>query len=97
MADIESNIDININTAGALQSIKALQREISAFHSSMATNGAAANVQASQMQSRLVNNINATGKFSAQMKTIAPWESTFVMRGHLQKLLDHNSRVSLQP
>jgi TP901 family phage tail tape measure protein len=77
MADIESNIDININTAGALQSIKALQREISAFHSSMATNGAAANVQASQMQSRLVNNINATGKFSAQMKAIASTTDTF--------------------
>jgi len=77
MADIESNIDININTAGALQSIKALQREISAFHSSMATNGAAANVQSSQMQARLVNNINATGKFSAQMKTIASTTDTF--------------------
>jgi TP901 family phage tail tape measure protein len=77
MADAQSNIKVSIDTAEALASIKNLQRQISAFHTSMAKGGAAANAVTSQMQQGLINSINATGKFSAQMKTIRTTTESF--------------------
>ena len=77
MADIQSNIQVNIDTTQALASIKNLQRQISAFHSSMAKGGAAANAVSAQMQQTLINSVNATGKFSAQIKTIKTTTESF--------------------
>ena len=77
MADAQSNIKVSIDTAEALASIKNLQRQISAFHTSMAKSGAAANAVTSQMQQNLINSVNATGKFSAQMKTIKTTTESF--------------------
>ena len=77
MADIQSNIKVSIDTTDALASIKNLQRQISAFHTSMAKGGAAANAVTAQMQQGLINSINATGKFSAQMKTIRTTTESF--------------------
>jgi TP901 family phage tail tape measure protein len=77
MADAQSNIKVSIDTAEALASIKNLQRQISAFHTSMAKGGAAANAVTSQMQQGLLNSINATGKFSAQIKTIRTTTESF--------------------
>ena len=62
MADIESNIKISIDTSSALENIKNLQRQISAFQSSMASAGASAASSAAQMQQNLINSVNATGK-----------------------------------
>jgi TP901 family phage tail tape measure protein len=77
MADVQSNIKVSIDTTEALASIKNLQRQISAFHTSMAKGGAAANAVTAQMQQGLINSINATGKFSAQMKTIRTTTESF--------------------
>jgi len=77
MADAQSNIKVSIDTTEALASIKNLQRQISAFHTSMAKSGAAANAVTSGMQQNLLNSINATGKFSAQMKTIRTTTESF--------------------
>ncbi len=77
MADAQSNIKVSIDTAEALANIKNLQRQISAFHTSMAKSGAAANAVTAQMQQGLINSINATGKFSAQMKTIRTTTESF--------------------
>lgn len=77
MADVQSNIKVSIDTTDALASIKNLQRQISAFHTSMAKSGAAANAVTAQMQQGLINSINATGKFSAQMKTIRTTTESF--------------------
>ena len=77
MADVQSNIQVSIDTTQALASIKNLQRQISAFHTSMAQSGAAANSVTAQMQQNLINSINATGKFSAQMKTIKTTTESF--------------------
>ena len=77
MADIESNIDINIDASSALASIKHLQAQISAFHQSMAKSGAQANAVAGQMQQQLLNSINATGKFNATMTTVATTTESF--------------------
>jgi TP901 family phage tail tape measure protein len=70
MADIQSNIKVNIDTSNALEQIKLLQSEISAFHTQMAKGGAQAAAQAAQLRQSLLNGINATGKFSAQMTTV---------------------------
>ena len=77
MADTQSNIQVNIDTTQALASIKNLQRQISAFHSSMAKGGAAANAVSAQMQQTLINSVNATGKFSAQIRTIRTTTESF--------------------
>jgi len=77
MADAQSNIKVSIDTAEALANIKNLQRQISAFHTSMSKGGAAANAVTAQMQQGLINSINATGKFSAQMKTIRTTTESF--------------------
>jgi TP901 family phage tail tape measure protein len=77
MADAQSNIKVSIDTTDALASIKNLQRQISAFHTSMAKGGAAANAVTAQMQQSLINSVNATGKFSAQMRTIKTTTESF--------------------
>ena len=84
MADVQSNIKVSIDTTDALASIKNLQRQISAFHTSMAKGGAAANAVTAQMQQTLINSLNATGKFSAQIKTIKTTTESFT--SSLEKL-----------
>lgn len=77
MADTQSNIQVSIDTTQALASIKNLQRQISAFHSSMAKGGAAANAVSAQLQQTLINSINSTGKFAAEIKTIRTTTESF--------------------
>ena len=77
MADIESNIDININADQALASIKRLQAEISAFHQAMSKGSAKAAQEAALLQQQLINSINATGKFSATMQTVSTSTESF--------------------
>jgi len=77
MADIQSNIRVNIDTAEALAAIKALQRQISTFQKEMATSSAANALAAKNLQKSLIDDINATGKFSASLKTISSTTDTF--------------------
>ena len=86
MADIQSNIQINIDTSQALSSIKLLQSQISAFNTQMAKSGAAANAAAANMQQNLINSINQTGKFTAQMKTIKTTTESFTTALETNKL-----------
>ena len=67
MADVQANIGVVVDTTQALVQIRDLQRRISAFHTSMAKGGALANASSGQLRQNLVNNVNATGKFSASM------------------------------
>lgn len=77
MADIEANIGIDVDATKALASIRQLQREISAFHTSMAKGGALANAESSRLSQNLVNSINASGKFSASMTSISSSTESF--------------------
>ena len=70
MADIQSNIVVNIDTTAALAELKALQRQISAFHTSMAKSGSAGAAVSANMQQNLLNSINGSGKFYAEMTRI---------------------------
>ena len=70
MADIESNVRVNIDTTDALSQLKLLQQQISAFQQAMRKAGADNALAARQMQQNLTNSINATGKFQANIQTI---------------------------
>lgn len=86
MADIQSNINVNIDTSNALASIKALQSQISAFHTSMARGGAQATSSLAQQQQKLLDGINATGKFSAQIQNIKTTTESFTTALEKNKL-----------
>ena len=86
MADIQSNINVNIDTTNALASIKALQSQISAFHTSMAKGGAQATASSAQLQQKLLDGINATGKFSAQIQNIKTTTESFTTALEKNKL-----------
>jgi TP901 family phage tail tape measure protein len=77
MADAQANINVSVNTAEALSQIRALQRQISAFHTSMAQGGALANAESAKISQNLVNSINAGGKFSASMTNISSSTESF--------------------
>ena len=70
MADVQSNIHVNIDTSDALASLKLLQRQISAFHTQMAKSGTAASAVAANQAQNLMNSINATGQFQASMRRV---------------------------
>jgi TP901 family phage tail tape measure protein len=75
--DIQSNIRIGIDTTDAMSSIKNLQRKISAFHTSMANGSAANAAAAANLQRNLLDSINATGKFSANITRIRSTAESF--------------------
>lgn len=77
MADVQSNIHVNIDTSGALASLKQLQRQISAFHTQMAKSGAAASAVSANQAQNLMNAINATGKFQASMRNVTSSTESF--------------------
>jgi hypothetical protein len=77
MADIQSNIVVNIDTSAALAELKALQRQISAFHSTMAKGGAASAAVSANMQQNLANTINSSGKFHAEMVRVRSTTESF--------------------
>ena len=77
MADVESKIVVNIDTTAALAELKALQRQISAFHTSMAKTGAAGSAVSANLSQNLINSINGSGKFYAEMTRIKSTTEAF--------------------
>jgi TP901 family phage tail tape measure protein len=78
MADIRSNIQVNIDTANAMSAIKSLQAQITAFHSSIRNSGNAANQAVSDnLTKNLLNSVNATKQFSASLTSINDRASSF--------------------
>ena len=77
MADIESNIKIGVDADQALRQLKLLQRQLSAFYSTMAKSGAAGAAVSQNMAQNLTNQINASGKFYAEMKKIKTTTDSF--------------------
>jgi len=77
MADVESNINIDINTSNALASLRNLQREISQFHQVMSKTGAVSNSRLRDMQQNLVNGVNSTGQFTATLQRVTTTTESF--------------------
>ena len=83
MADVNANIDINIDSSNALAQLKALQRQISQFHTSIARSSEAAALAQKGLQKNLLNSINAIGAFTAEMRTV---RSRGIFAGNLERL-----------
>jgi len=77
MSDVNANIGVHIDTSQALAELKSLQRQLALFHSSVAKGSASAAAQQRNMQQNLLNSINATGKFSAQMGVVRTSTESF--------------------
>ena len=83
MADVNSNININFNTADALAQLRRLQAGLSRFHQSLAEgNLAAANAQKG-LNAQLIQSIGATGKFAVSQSKVA--SSTLAFTNALEK------------
>ena len=86
MADYEARVGIDFDVTQATASLQRLQQQISAFQSALAQGSAASAKAASNLQRDLLNNINATGKFSASMTTVASSAENFTRALETNKL-----------
>jgi TP901 family phage tail tape measure protein len=77
MADVNANIGINIDSSNALTQLKALQRQISQFHTSISRSSEAAALAQRGLQKNLLNSINSIGAFSAEMRTVKTSAESF--------------------
>jgi TP901 family phage tail tape measure protein len=77
MADVNANINVNVDTSSALSQIKALQRQLSEFYTSISRSSASAAMAQRDLQSNLVNTINSLGGFSAEMRTVKTSAESF--------------------
>ena len=77
MADVNANIGIHIDSSAALAELKTLQRQLATFHGSIAKNSAASAAAQKGLQQNLLNSINATGQFHAQMGLVRTSTESF--------------------
>ena len=77
MADVNANIDVNINTSEALAQLKSLQRQISQFHTSVAKSSESAAIAQKSLQRNLLNSINSIGAFSAEFRNVQTTAESF--------------------
>ena len=77
MADVNANIDVNINTSEALAQLKSLQRQISQFHTSVAKSSESAAIAQKSLQRNLLNSINSIGAFSAEFRNVKTTAESF--------------------
>ena len=77
MADVNANIGVNIDTSAALAQLKALQRQISQFHSSIAKSSESAAIAQKSLQKNLIGSINSIGAFSAELRTVRTSAESF--------------------
>ena len=77
MADVNANIGVNIDTSNALAQLKALQRQISQFHTSIAKSSESAALAQRDLQRNFINGVNAIGAFSAELRTIKTTSESF--------------------
>ena len=77
MADVNANIGVSIDTSEALAQLKALQRQISQFHSSIARSSESAAIAQKSLQKNLLGSINSIGAFSAELRTVRTSAESF--------------------
>ena len=77
MADVNANIGVNIDTSEALAQLKALQRQISQFHTSIAKSSETAGLAQRDLQKNFLNSVNAIGAFSAELRTVRTTAESF--------------------
>ena len=86
MADINSNILINIDTTQAMSALRGLDKQISALNRSMIVGTKAASLAQADFAKSLLHNVNATGMFNASMGKMATSTDQFSKRLESGKL-----------
>lgn len=80
MADVNSNINISVDTAQAMSQLRALERQITSLNRSLIV-GSKQNAQfQKQFSTNLMHNVNATGKFTASMTSMQTATEQFSSR-----------------
>ena len=77
MADVNAEINVNIDTSNAFAQLKALQREIARFHVSVAKSSDAAALAQRDLQRNFINGVNAIQGFSAELRTVKTTAENF--------------------
>jgi TP901 family phage tail tape measure protein len=77
LADVNAEIGVNIDTSSALAQLKALQREIARFHTSVAKSSDAAALAQRDLQKNFLNGVNAIRGFSAELRTVKTTAENF--------------------
>jgi TP901 family phage tail tape measure protein len=77
VADVNANIDINIDSSNAISQLKSLQRQISQFHTSIAKSSESAALAQRGLEKNLLNSINSIGSFSAELRTVKTSAESF--------------------
>lgn len=77
MSDVNANIGVNFDTSQALAELKNLQRQLSQFHTSISRTSESAAIAQKNLQTNLLNSVNATGNFIAQMGVIKTSTESF--------------------
>ena len=86
MADINSNIFINIDTAQAMSALRGLDKQLSAFNRSMIVGTRAAQAAQADFTRSLLHNVNATGAFTGSMAKMSTSVDQFSRRLDAGKL-----------
>jgi TP901 family phage tail tape measure protein len=86
VADVNANIGVNIETSAALAQLQQLQREFSAFNASIVKSNTQALTKQRDIAIDLMRNVSATGKFSAEMRTISTSVESFTKSLEANKL-----------
>jgi|LakMenE18May11ns_1017448.scaffolds.fasta_scaffold9959101_3 TP901 family phage tail tape measure protein len=84
--DIRSDIRIGVDTSQAIAEIKQLQRQISQLNTQLIKSGAQQAQSAQNIQRDLIKNINSTGKFAANVRTISTTAESFTTALERNKL-----------
>jgi len=84
--NIQSNIIINVDTKIGIAEIKNLQRQVASLNAQLLKSGAAQARAAENVQRNLLNNINATGQFAANVRNITSTTENFTNRLEKNKL-----------
>jgi TP901 family phage tail tape measure protein len=84
--NVQSNIIINVDTKIGIAEIKNLQRQVASLNAQLLKSGAAQARAAENVQRNLINNINATGQFAANVRNITSTTENFTNRLEKNKL-----------
>jgi TP901 family phage tail tape measure protein len=84
--NVQSNIIINVDTKIGIAEIKNLQRQVASLNAQLLKSGAAQARAAENVQRNLLNNINATGQFAANVRNITSTTENFTNRLEKNKL-----------
>jgi len=77
VTDVQANIGVHIDTSDSLAQIKALQRQLALFHTSISRSSSEAAIAQRGMQTNLLNSVNAIKGVTAELRTVKSTSEAF--------------------